>query len=147
MRTKRLLNGIHATLVVIDHQGILLVGPSGSGKSRFALHQLQQGHQLVSDDLVLLKQEDERLIGCAPTEGLGWLHDKKQGLINIVDRFGQQALCTEHAIDCVYCFDPTYLAAAYEINGVVLPCHLGDIATQPRKNMECSGKSRSSPLL
>lgn len=122
MRTKRVLNGIHATLVVIDHQGILLVGPSGSGKSRFALHQLQQGHQLVSDDLVLLKQEDEQLIGRAPTKGRGWLHDKKQGLINIVDRFGQQAFCTEHAIDCVYCFDPTYLASSYEINEVVLPC-------------------------
>ena len=122
MRTKRLLTGIHATLVVIDHQGILLVGPSGSGKSRFALHQLQQGHQLVSDDLVLLKQEDERLIGHAPTKGLGWLHDKKQGLINIVDRFGQQALCTEHAIDCVYCFDPNYLEASYEINGMVFSC-------------------------
>ena len=147
MKTKRLLNGIHATLVVIDHQGILLVGPSGSGKSRFALQQLKQGHQLVSDDLVLLKQENERLIGHAPAKGRGWLHDKKQGLINIVERFGQQALCTEHAIDCVYCFDPTYLTSSYEINGVVFPYHLSDIVTQPRKNMECSGKSRSSLLL
>ena len=146
MKTKRLLNGIHATLVVIDHQGILLVGPSGSGKSRFALHQLEQGHQLVSDDLVLLKQKNQQLIGHAPAKGRGWLHDKKQGLINIIDRFGQQALCTEHAIDCLYCFDPTYLASSYEVNGVVLPCYLGEIATHPRKNMECSGKSRFSLL-
>ena len=71
MTTKPLLAGIHGTLVVIDHQGVLLAGPSGSGKSRFALQQIQQGHQLVSDDLVLLKHQWALLIGHAPTSGIG----------------------------------------------------------------------------
>ncbi len=41
---------IHASCVVIGGRGVLLAGPSGSGKSDLALRLVDRGAQLVSDD-------------------------------------------------------------------------------------------------
>lgn len=44
---------IHASAVAIGGNGILLVGPSGSGKSDLALRLIDRGASLVSDDAVV----------------------------------------------------------------------------------------------
>ncbi len=46
--------------------GILIEGPSGSGKSDLALRALDHGFRLVADDRVLLWAADGRLWGRAP---------------------------------------------------------------------------------
>lgn len=43
---------IHATAIAIDGAGVLLLGPSGSGKSDMALRLIDRGAMLVSDDAV-----------------------------------------------------------------------------------------------
>lgn len=43
---------IHATAVSIDGWGILLLGPSGTGKSDLALRLIDRGATLISDDVV-----------------------------------------------------------------------------------------------
>lgn len=44
------MSQIHATAVTIDGTGVLLTGPSGSGKSDLALRLIGRGARLVADD-------------------------------------------------------------------------------------------------
>ncbi len=46
---------LHATAVAINGQGVLLSGPSGSGKSDLALRLIDRGAVLISDDGVLVE--------------------------------------------------------------------------------------------
>jgi hypothetical protein len=46
---------LHAFAVVKEGRAILLVGPSGSGKTTTGLHLLEQGWQLLANDVVLLE--------------------------------------------------------------------------------------------
>ncbi|MBL0924718.1 MAG: HPr kinase/phosphatase C-terminal domain-containing protein [Sphingomonadaceae bacterium] len=58
---------IHGTAVAINGNGILLVGPSGSGKSDLALRLIDRGSVLVSDDIVILSNVGNCLsVGAAP---------------------------------------------------------------------------------
>jgi HPr kinase/phosphorylase len=51
---------LHATAVAINGAGVLLLGPSGSGKSDLALRLIDRGATLVSDDGVLVEPRDPR---------------------------------------------------------------------------------------
>lgn len=50
-----------ACLVAPDGRGVLLVGPSDSGKSTMALHLAEQGWRYLSDDSVLLRLDGSRV--------------------------------------------------------------------------------------
>lgn len=65
---------IHATCVAIPRgrlvrrtAGVLLFGPSGSGKSDLALRLIDRGARLVADDQVVLSKKRNRLVACAPS--------------------------------------------------------------------------------
>lgn len=58
---------LHASAVVIGEDGVLITGPSGSGKSDLALRLIDRGARLLGDDQILLTADGERLIG----NGLG----------------------------------------------------------------------------
>jgi HPr kinase/phosphorylase len=62
----------HATAIAITDYGILLVGPSGSGKSDLALRLIDRGAKLVSDDAVAVAAVNSRpVLSAAPNiEGL-----------------------------------------------------------------------------
>lgn len=45
---------LHATAVAINGEGVMLIGPSGSGKSDLALRLIDRGAVLISDDAVLV---------------------------------------------------------------------------------------------
>jgi HPr kinase/phosphorylase len=58
---------VHATAVAIGGHGILLTGPSGSGKSDLALRIIDRGGLLISDDVVVVSKADQELfVGVAP---------------------------------------------------------------------------------
>ncbi|MEJ2717696.1 MAG: hypothetical protein P8182_11225 [Deltaproteobacteria bacterium] len=60
---------IQGVLVDVDGVGVLIRGPSGSGKSLAALTLMDRGHRLVSDDLLEVTEgPDESLIGRALEE-------------------------------------------------------------------------------
>ncbi len=53
---------LHATAVAIDGHGVLITGPSGSGKSDLALRLIDRGAKLVSDDAVAINLVDGKLM-------------------------------------------------------------------------------------
>lgn len=53
---------LHATAVAINGAGVLITGPSGSGKSDLALRLIDRGAVLISDDGVLLDTAEPLLL-------------------------------------------------------------------------------------
>ncbi len=61
---------LHGTAIAIEGHGVLLIGPSGSGKSDLALRLLDRGATLVSDDAVAMVTDDSGpLLSTAPNIG------------------------------------------------------------------------------
>ena len=77
---------VHATCVAIDGLGILLRGPSGSGKSDLALRLIDGGAQLVSDDYTMLETRGGHLIATAPESIKGMLEVRGLGIIPVPAR-------------------------------------------------------------
>ena len=59
---------IQGTAVAIGEVGLLLLGPSGSGKSDLALRLIDDGARLICDDRVALVIRDRRLWCRVPTD-------------------------------------------------------------------------------
>jgi HPr kinase/phosphorylase len=63
---RRLVNG---TAVAWRGQGILILGPSASGKSDLTLRLIDSGATLIADDLVEMRREGDQLLLSFPPEG------------------------------------------------------------------------------
>ncbi len=74
---------VHATCVSMDGQGVLLRGPSGSGKSDLALRLLDQGGMLVADDRVDLVSDNGHVMATAPAEIAGLLEVRGVGILRL----------------------------------------------------------------
>jgi serine kinase of HPr protein (carbohydrate metabolism regulator) len=72
---RRLVNG---TAVAWRGQGILILGPTGSGKSDLTLRLIDSGATLVADDLVELKRDGEQALLSFPPEGPADLKGKME---------------------------------------------------------------------
>jgi serine kinase of HPr protein (carbohydrate metabolism regulator) len=57
---------LHATCVAIDGDGVLIIGPSGSGKSDLALRLIDRGAALVSDDRCIVAADDSGMVRVSP---------------------------------------------------------------------------------
>jgi HPr kinase/phosphorylase len=73
---------LHATGVVVEGKGVLLIGPSGSGKSRLALELIGLGAQLICDDRVRLSSQDGRLYAHAVDTIAGMIEARGFGVLN-----------------------------------------------------------------
>jgi serine kinase of HPr protein (carbohydrate metabolism regulator) len=71
---------LHAGCVAIGGRGVLIAGPSGSGKSDLALRLIDRGAELVSDDYVLLRVEGGRLIAAPPPTIAGRIEIRGVGI-------------------------------------------------------------------
>jgi len=73
--------------VVVDGRGILLLGPSGSGKSDLALRLIDGGALLVADDQVALARDDRvnpfGLIASAPEKIRGMIDVRGVGIVAV----------------------------------------------------------------
>ena len=74
---------IHATTVAIDGRGVMLLGPSGSGKSDLALRLIDRGAALVSDDYTRIERSDTVLMASAPSTIAGKMEVRRLGIIPI----------------------------------------------------------------
>jgi HPr kinase/phosphorylase len=73
---------IHASCVAIAGDGVLLTGPSGSGKSDFAMRLLSQGAALVADDRVDLWAKDGVLHAAPPPRLAGLIEVRGVGVVS-----------------------------------------------------------------
>lgn len=93
---------INGVLLDIMGVGTLIRGDSGIGKSETALELVNQGNQLISDDLIEfhLDSNDEP-VGRSIDKIKRWIEVRGLGIINIVDIYGVGALMDEKKLDLV----------------------------------------------
>ena len=72
---------LHATTVAIDGRGVMIVGPSGSGKSDLALRLIDRGASLVSDDYTDFSAVDGMLIAAPPATIAGRIELRGVGIV------------------------------------------------------------------
>jgi HPr kinase/phosphorylase len=71
---------VHGSCVALDEEGVLILGPSGSGKSDLVLRLLGRGWTLVADDQVELTAAEGVLHASAPEALRGLLEIRGLGL-------------------------------------------------------------------
>lgn len=74
---------IHTTCVAIDGLGVLLRGPSGSGKSDLALRLIDGGGQLVSDDYTDIEERHGEFYAVAPDTIAGLMEVRGLGVLRV----------------------------------------------------------------
>lgn len=77
------MKGVSGTCVSIGGHGVLLRGPSGSGKSDLALRLIEDGAALVADDQIDLTARGDRLIASAPAAIRGMLEVRGLGILRV----------------------------------------------------------------
>ena len=82
MKTKSSLN-LHASAVSFSKKGILILGTSGSGKSRLALALISSGAILVSDDQVILTKNKNEITLSAPKTINGKIEARNIGILQL----------------------------------------------------------------
>lgn len=73
---------LHASCVAVTGRGLLILGPSGVGKSALALQMMALGADLVADDQTLISVETGRLVARAPVATSGLIEARYIGLLN-----------------------------------------------------------------
>lgn len=73
---------VHATTVALNDTGLVILGPSGSGKSSLALELMAVGATLVADDRTDLRLRGDRLIAQAPPPLLGRIEARGVGILS-----------------------------------------------------------------
>ncbi len=109
---------LHGTAVAIAGRGVLLLGPSGSGKSDLAMRLIDRGARLVADDYVLALPRGGRLYLSAPPAIAGRIEVRGLGLLSLPALGDVPAAL---AVDLEHPPERLPDAAAMAISGVELP--------------------------
>ncbi|MCR4608734.1 MAG: HPr(Ser) kinase/phosphatase [Eubacterium sp.] len=93
---------IHAVLVDVFGEGVLIMGDSGIGKSEAALELIKRGHRLVADDVVEIKKiSDDVLVGQSPEITRHFIELRGIGIIDVKTMFGVECVKLSQEIDLV----------------------------------------------
>lgn len=111
---------VHASTVSVDGNGVLIVGPSGSGKSSLALQLISLGATLVADDRTRVEQEDQQIIATGVPTIRGMIEARGVGIL-AVTAAGPTPLRLVVDLSRV---EPDRLPEPhqYDLLGVTLPC-------------------------
>ena len=91
---------IHGILLEVFGLGVLILGPSGIGKSECALDLVLKGHRLVADDYVeLTRRGIDRLSGSGAQILKHHMELRGLGIINIRELFGISATSVSQNLD------------------------------------------------
>lgn len=80
---KRRMIRVHGTSVALGDDGILLRGPSGSGKSDLALRLIDEGARLVADDQTELERRGEDIAMSSPASIAGRMEVRGLGILRV----------------------------------------------------------------
>ena len=111
----------HGALVDVHDVGVLLLGPSGIGKSECALELLRRGHVLVADDVVEIDCENGTLTGQAPERIRHHLEIRGLGILSVPELFGKEAVRDRGPIHLICRLDPPEAGRQYERVGLTRP--------------------------
>lgn len=90
---------MHGVLVDVYGIGVLITGESGVGKSETALELVKNGHRLVADDNVEIKEVSNNvLMGSAPELIRNLLEIRGLGIINVMTLFGAGCILQEKRV-------------------------------------------------
>ncbi len=93
---------VHAVLVDVFGEGVLIMGDSGIGKSEAALELIKRGHRLVADDVVEIKKiSDDTLIGQSPEITRHFIELRGIGIIDVKTMFGVECVKLSQQVDLV----------------------------------------------
>lgn len=93
---------IHAVLVDVYGEGLLITGDSGIGKSETALELIKRGHRLIADDAVEIRRTSkDTLIGQAPPLIRHYMEFRGIGIVNVRYIFGVGAVKASQKIHLV----------------------------------------------
>ncbi|MBN2317900.1 MAG: HPr(Ser) kinase/phosphatase [Acidobacteria bacterium] len=110
---------IHGVLIEIFGLGVLILGPSGIGKSECALELVLKGHRLVADDYVQLTRRGmDKLSGEGGKVLKHHMELRGLGIINIKELFGISATGASQNIDFVVRLERWKPDAEYDRLGV-----------------------------
>jgi HPr kinase/phosphorylase len=133
---------IHATCVVLGEAGILIRGPSGSGKSRLARDILTEAARhgcfarLVADDRVRIEARHGRIVARAVTATAGLLEARGLGIVRLPH---EQAALVRLVVDCS-AVEADRLPEGTECNAVI-----SGVAT-PRIKVRVDGRAAATVL-
>jgi len=74
---------VHGTTVALEGAGVLLRGPSGSGKSDLALRLIDGGARLVADDQTELRCAADGVIARSPASIAGRMEVRGVGILRV----------------------------------------------------------------
>jgi HPr kinase/phosphorylase len=110
---------IHGSLVEVMGVGVMILGPSGVGKSECVIELVRRGQRLVADDVVRLRVVGGGAVGGGDTKGsragggrrrlIGWspehirhyIEVRGLGLMSVSDLFGPEATLDECVVGFV----------------------------------------------
>jgi HPr kinase/phosphorylase len=122
---------LHASCVAMSGVGVVLYGPSGSGKSDLALRLIDAGARLVADDCLVVERCGDRLIGRPPEAAAGLIEVRGLGIMRVEH-------CVSAPLGLVVALDETEARLpepmTHELLGVALPC----VRLDPRAPSVCA---------
>ena len=88
---------IHGSLVEVMGVGVLILGPSGVGKSECVIELVRRGQRLVADDVVRMRAENDgrTLVGWSPEHIRHFIEVRGLGLMSVSDLFGPESTLDE----------------------------------------------------
>jgi HPr kinase/phosphorylase len=92
---------LHGVLMDVFGIGLLITGPSGIGKSECALDLILRGHRLVADDVVLIKQRKNQIVGIGSPITRHHMEVRGLGIINVKELFGAASVRERKIIELV----------------------------------------------
>ncbi len=89
-------------MVDVQGIGVLIAGPSGSGKSESVIGLLQRGASLVADDAVRLRLSEEReVVGTSPDITRSKIEVRGLGILDVARLFGVGSVRLSKRLDLI----------------------------------------------
>lgn len=109
---------LHGVLLDVYGVGVLIKGKSGVGKSETALDLISKGSKLISDDSVIIKRIDDRLIGKSPAITKHFMEIRGVGIIDVEKIFGIGYVMDSKEVEMIVNLEPWDKEAEYDRLGI-----------------------------